>query len=730
MKKNAGRVFPQITEEWGRTLVLLTALFLTAARPCFAQSSETILLQDIRLRVSNDSLFFYNDQLTCTFDLRTGNWVSMNIPQIGNIFAHPAPAFDVLVNDTPFFHGNLKFSGYEYSIYASERRVELTLFYQAGNDSSLTSASHYSLFINSSRLLRSASIINHSSTALKLTGFRFDLPGATLGDPADCRLDAPGPWFPNTYIGPHKPYNELVNQQITFHPAPETAFGVLVLSNPLKKLSLASWMETDGEVDYKPSIRGDGHLLTLSFTDNRQYRLLPHMSVTSDPQIIEWTEGGMAQALAPYRRMVCERFPLGHSPEWVQRAVILEAYPSYFKDGFRGITARLPFYQRLGINCLYLMPHWQGGYSPIDMFQVNPQYGSETELQELVKTAHTLGMKVLFDMVIHGMNEKSPLMAERPELFCKDESGKIVRHPTWGSMTFDWANPEYQRYMMSLVQHDLDVYDIDGYRVDAAAYKGPNWDPTLPYPAFRSGAAAPELMANMLEILRRTKPDAVLLSEVFGPVFHHVCNFVHDNQTEAPQMMIEKIDAGEATAETYKTHLANVFDMLPPGANRVFFTRNHDTSWFYHFNGYSPRFLAFEAVHALCAIPEIFSGDPNHGPNPEDDPATLNFYRQLFALRSQYKILVEGRPLFHEVMSSNPMVFSALKVLDKQRMLALVSMSDKKETVTLKFDPSLGRIDPTIKLIGLNKTTSEIKNMTVTLEPFAVFVGELHSLNN
>ncbi|MEJ7712336.1 MAG: hypothetical protein WKF84_21385 [Pyrinomonadaceae bacterium] len=38
---------------------------------------------------------------------------------------------------------------------------------------------------------------------------------------------------------------------------------------------------------------------------------------------------------------------------------------------------------------------------------------------------------------------------------------------------------------------------------------------------------------------------------------------------------------------------------LPIGANRVFYTRNHDTSWFYHFNGYTPRFMSMEAVRRV-----------------------------------------------------------------------------------------------------------------------------------
>ncbi len=190
-------------------------------------------------------------------------------------------------------------------------------------------------------------------------------------------------------------------------------------------------------------------------------------------------------------------------------------------------------------------------------------YGTEADLKELVGKAHELGMKVLFDMVIHGFHKNSPVLQQRPELFVRKENGEMALHPTWRSVSTDWANPAYQQYMVDLVTHDLRNYNIDGYRVDAATYKGAGWDPTVTYPVYRSGSAAPELMEKMLQALRQTEPDAVLLSEVFGPVFYSVCNLVHDNQTEAVPVLLEKMDKGEYNAALYKTHMANVYDMLP-----------------------------------------------------------------------------------------------------------------------------------------------------------------------
>lgn len=336
-------------------------------------------------------------------------------------------------------------------------------------------------------------------------------------------------------------------------------------------------------------------------------------------------------------------------------------------------------------------------------------------------------------MVIHGFNEKSRVMAERPEIFIHDEEGNIVRHPAWKSMSTDWASPAYHAYMADLVRHDVKEYGIDGYRVDAASYKGASWDPKSPSPAYVSGSASPALMRMMIEELRKANPEAVLLSEVFGPVFYMPSNLVHDNQTEAVQMLVEKMDRGEATAADYKAHMANVFDLLPPGANRVFFARNHDTSWFYHFNGYTPRLLAMDAIHALCAIPEVFAGDPKNGPHPDDDPAVYAYYRKLFALRKSYPELARGELLLREVDCDRPTVFTALRRLGRDVAIAVVSLSDKPETAKITLAPtvrtSLGAENVTLQdpMTGITVSPSFLagKTISVTLRPFQVLVGRI-----
>ncbi|MEJ7616644.1 MAG: hypothetical protein WKF30_06670 [Pyrinomonadaceae bacterium] len=342
-------------------------------------------------------------------------------------------------------------------------------------------------------------------------------------------------------------------------------------------------------------------------------------------------------------------------------------------------------------------------------------------------------MRVLLDMVIHGFNEKSPLIKERPELFVRTEAGALALHPTWKSVTTDWAAIAYQQYMVDLVRHDVREYGIDGDRVDAATYKGPGWDANVARPAYRSGSAAPELMTAMLQGMRELKPDAVLLSEVFGPLYYSVCNLAHDNQTEAPQFLLEKMEAGEMTAASYKAHIANVFDALPVGANRVFYTRNHDTSWFYHFNGYTPRFMSMEAVHAFFGIPEVFGGDPKHGPHPEADPTVYARYQKLFAARREYPELMRGQTLLRAVDADNPHIFTGLRRAHDRLTLVAISFSEKEEDVSIRLSAGAVRTGNDLQVfdvlsgetLSVNQAGQKSDAVRLRLKPFQVLISRL-----
>ena len=724
--------------------VPIVCLLTIAALLAFAPANPIYL--DIYQTQTDSQLIFGNQRLEIKIDKATGEWQSWTMEKQSENLLTPLsdqPALDFSVDGTHQIAGQgSTFIRHQYTIDKDRRGASLAVTVGVGSQENglfayeLTSI--YKLFPLEKRIERSARLLrnrgisdNKTRTGTNLDrehfdGFRFQVPGTIIGTPDQCTITVPGPFFTTTFVRPETRYDSLKAQKITFHSAPDAGFGLLLLQNRKRRVTIASFMNTAGEVAYRSAIEGNGQTITLRHDDKRAYYLTPGMTVESDVHHLEIGQSD-AQVMQAYQRMVTDTYPPDlKTPAWVRDQVILEVYPSYFAGGLKAITAKLPFYATVGCTMIYLMPHWLGGYSPMDPYALDPQFGTKAELQTLVRTAHKLGLKVIFDMVIHGFNQTSPVPMQRPDMFVRNETGKLANHPTWGSITPDWANTGYRQYMVDLVLHDQREYDIDGYRVDAATYKGAGWNPNVPYPAYRDGSAAPELMSAMLTALRRKKPESVLLSEVFGPVFYTVCNFAHDNQTEAVPLLQEKMQRGAYTAADYKTHLVGVFGSLPKGVNRVFYARNHDTSWFYHFDGYTPQFMAFEAVHALFGIPEIFAGDPDHKFNPDDSPQTYALYKRLFTFRKQNPEFARGEIVLTDISSDNRQVFSGLRKMGSRTSVALISFSDKVETTTITITGSpVQAVAMTDVYTGrvVKPVPTGAGTFMVTLSPFQALVG-------
>lgn len=83
----------------------------------------------------------------------------------------------------------------------------------------------------------------------------------------------------------------------------------------------------------------------------------------------------------------------------------------YYHGGdFRGIRDRLPYMKDLGVTAVWMLPvvrnSWKGkapgyyyGYEAADYYDADPRYGSLQDFIDLVKQAHSMGMKVMQDQV-------------------------------------------------------------------------------------------------------------------------------------------------------------------------------------------------------------------------------------------------------------------------------------------------------------------------------------------
>ena len=595
--------------------------------------------------------------------------------------------------------------------------------------------SRYKLFAGQGRIERSAKVQRMRSGNIitpsfrRCGGFVFSVPGAVVGPPEDCTFEIPCPLYTYRYFKPGTKYSEISDRFMSLFTAPDRLPGIVAFENKKISATFATWLDTKGELSYYSYLSGDGERISVIFYDTRSLRLDDNDFHESDVQAIV-VMPTFRDTQNEYRKMLAEWAPTStKTPAWAREMIVLEVMPQYYEGGFKGLTKRLPFYREIGFNTVYTLPHFLGGYTNFDPRKMDPKFGTPEDLKEMIRVAHELGMHVIFDMVVHGFHEDSPIVKDHPEFFFRDEHGHLAKHHTWPTFDTDPANPALRKFMVDLVKNDVRTYGNDGYRVDANSFKGPNWAPNLPYPAWKSQNII-TLYRDMHEAMLEEKKDIVMYSEMYGQVYHAVSNLVQDANWGVVTQVLQKMEAGEITAGDYKAGIARQLDTHLPDINRIRFCRNHVTSWYWgSFYGYHRRTLNVDAIHSVVGVPLVFAGDPHNGPNPDAAPSTWDSYRRIFGLRKDFPELGKGEILLHEVTCDHPNVFSVMRRVDKGLVLALVSLSEEPAKVTLGI-AGVGELPERIALVNpFKKGNSEVDleegSLKVELEPFGIRVARL-----
>ncbi|MCM3809014.1 MULTISPECIES: glycoside hydrolase family 13 protein [Streptomyces] len=208
------------------------------------------------------------------------------------------------------------------------------------------------------------------------------------------------------------------------------------------------------------------------------------------------------------------------SPGWWRDAVIYQVYVRSFADSdgdgigdLRGARERLPHLAGLGVDAVWLTPFYaspqaDGGYDVADYRAVDPLFGSLGDADDLVRTAHELGLKVIVDVVPNHSSDQHPwfreALADRPggaararyhfrpgrgahgELPPNDWES-VFGGPAWTRTTdpdgtpgewylhlfapqqpdLDWDSPEVRAEFDSVLRFWLDL-GVDGFRIDVA----------------------------------------------------------------------------------------------------------------------------------------------------------------------------------------------------------------------------------------------------------------------
>jgi len=141
----------------------------------------------------------------------------------------------------------------------------------------------------------------------------------------------------------------------------------------------------------------------------------------------------------------------------------------------------------LGYNTIQLMGiqehayYGSFGYQVTGFFAPSSRFGTPEQLLSLIRKIKALGMKVIIDLVIthassNALDGIGDMDGSGEQYFYPGIKGD---HPAWGTKIFNTHKLEVIRFILSCVRYWLEVFRVDGFRLDAITsmlYKGHGLD--------------------------------------------------------------------------------------------------------------------------------------------------------------------------------------------------------------------------------------------------------------
>ncbi len=151
-----------------------------------------------------------------------------------------------------------------------------------------------------------------------------------------------------------------------------------------------------------------------------------------------------------------------------------------FGGTFKAVEADLPRVRALGVDAIWLLPIHPIGtekrkgslgspYAISDYRAVNPEFGTMEDFVRLCETAHTLGLKVLIDVVYHHTSPDSVLVKSHPEYFYRKPDGSFGNHVGEWTDIIDFDFSDHALWDELIDTLCFWAQYVDGFRCDVAS---------------------------------------------------------------------------------------------------------------------------------------------------------------------------------------------------------------------------------------------------------------------
>lgn len=104
-------------------------------------------------------------------------------------------------------------------------------------------------------------------------------------------------------------------------------------------------------------------------------------------------------------------------------------------------------------------------YRISDYYALDEEYGTIDDLRDFVNAAHSLGLKVLFDVVFLHCGPSAVFLEDHPDFVKRDGEGNIVCN-TWCFPEINFDSPALRRYLIDNMKYWIKECDFDGFRCD------------------------------------------------------------------------------------------------------------------------------------------------------------------------------------------------------------------------------------------------------------------------
>lgn len=236
--------------------------------------------------------------------------------------------------------------------------------------------------------------------------------------------------------------------------------------------------------------------------------------------LLLWTATAIAQNQSSAPKSITKvSAPLinGYEPTWWKEAVVYQVYPRSFKDSngdgigdLNGITKKLDYIQKLGVNVIWLSPHYDSpnadnGYDIRDYRKVMAEFGTMADFDRMLAGIKQRHMRLIIDLVVNHTSDEHRWFVEsrkskdnpyrdyyiwrpgKPNPAAPNGFDPPTNYPSYfegSAWEFDPQTKEFYLHLFAVKQPDLnwdnprvreDVYSlmrfwldkgVDGFRMD------------------------------------------------------------------------------------------------------------------------------------------------------------------------------------------------------------------------------------------------------------------------